>query len=229
MHLIAPDILREAQGLSLLPCLIALGIGFCLWMWGWRAHRFWIVFTATLSAGIYGLSIGPAHGTPSMVAGLLMAIAAGALALDAIRLIAFLAGAATAMTLSQRFMPNWNEPFLFFFLGGFLALLLFRYWMMALFSFLGAMINVHAGLCLWHRLKKIDMVEWSSSKGGLLDTAIIVSTVLGLMIQFYFDRRQRKKSEQDEIEIADEEPKKRGWFKFWRKADSDDVDLLDAA
>lgn len=149
---------------------------------------------ATISAGIYGLHYGPTHGTPSLVAGLLMGIAAGALALDSARLIAFLAGAITLMMLAQRFLPTMDEPFIFFFLGGFAALLLYRYWMMALFSCLGTMVFAHGSMCLWHRLKKMDMVAWSLEKAQLVDTYIILSTVAGLMIQFYLDRRNKKDS-----------------------------------
>jgi hypothetical protein len=55
MHLIAPDIMAEARGLS--PAIPAVGatIGALLWLYGSYGHRFWIVMLLTLAAGIYGL------------------------------------------------------------------------------------------------------------------------------------------------------------------------------
>ena len=50
MHLIAPDILSEARGLS--PALSGVGalVGLLLWLFGWRWHRFWVVAAVTLAA-----------------------------------------------------------------------------------------------------------------------------------------------------------------------------------
>src|SRR5438270_12033227 len=92
MQLLAPDVLSEARGLSLGISALGVVVGFLLWLTGWRGHRFWIVLGSTVSAGIYGLWSAPVSQVQPLVAALLMAVAAGLLALSLVRLVAFAAG-----------------------------------------------------------------------------------------------------------------------------------------
>src|SRR5262249_12085001 len=92
MQLVVPEILDEARGFSVAVSVTALVMGLSLWLIGWRSHRFWIVLGTTIGAGVWGLSSGPIYGTPGLVAGLLLALAAGALALALVRVVAFAAG-----------------------------------------------------------------------------------------------------------------------------------------
>ncbi|MCS7046457.1 MAG: hypothetical protein NZO58_08895, partial [Gemmataceae bacterium] len=89
MNVVTPEFVAEACSLS--PGLLGGGaaVGLVLWLFGWPTHRFWIVFLATILAGIYGLHEGPALGTPALAAGLALAVAAGVLALALVRLFAF--------------------------------------------------------------------------------------------------------------------------------------------
>src|SRR5207244_280068 len=80
MQLLAPDILEEAGEISVAVTASGFAIGFLLWLLGWRGHRFWIVLAATIGAGVVGLYAAPAHRTHPLLAGLLRAVAAGALA-----------------------------------------------------------------------------------------------------------------------------------------------------
>ena len=56
MTLICPDVLAEARGLSPGASGFLLFVGFLLWAFGWRWHRFWVVFAITLTAGLLGIS-----------------------------------------------------------------------------------------------------------------------------------------------------------------------------
>src|SRR5947209_2084318 len=98
MQTVVPEILAEAQGLS--PALFAVGLvlGLALWLFGWKWHRFWTVLAITVAAGVYGLSdaAGSLRAQP-LVAGLLLAVAAGMLALSLARLMAFGAGGFAAV------------------------------------------------------------------------------------------------------------------------------------
>src|SRR5438874_7100552 len=124
MQLVAPDILADGKGLSVMASGIGLAMGLLIWLLGGWGHRFWLVLVTTLAAGVYGLSIGEAFEVQPLVAGLLFAVAAGALALSLVRVAAFLAGGVTACVVCARVFPSWNEPFVFFFVGGFLGLFL---------------------------------------------------------------------------------------------------------
>src|SRR5690242_15573319 len=127
MQLVAPDILMEARGLSVGVSATAFVLGLALWTLGWWRHRFWIVLVATLLAGVFGLAAGPSSGVQPMVAAVLLAVAAGALALPLSRLLTFAAGGLALWIAVHAALPAWDEPLLCFLAGGLLALVLFRH------------------------------------------------------------------------------------------------------
>jgi hypothetical protein len=69
MQLLAPDILAEARGLSVVICAWGVFLGLLLWLMGWRWHRFWIVLLATSVGGVFGLSAGPVYGVQPLAPG----------------------------------------------------------------------------------------------------------------------------------------------------------------
>src|SRR5208283_3416908 len=105
-------------------------VGLALWTLGWRNHRFWVVLVTTVGAGTYGLSEGPALHAHPLVAAVLLAVAAGMLALSLVRLVAFAAGGFCGLVVAQALAPTWDQPLIAFLGGGFLGHLLFRIWMM---------------------------------------------------------------------------------------------------
>src|SRR5262245_17173655 len=119
MHLIAPDILEAGKDLSVAACGVGMGIGAAIWMLGGLSQRFWMVMLITLGAGVYGLSIGDAFGVQPLVAGLLLAVAGGLLALSLVRVAAFVAGGVAGCILAEQLLTRWHEPFIFFFVGAF--------------------------------------------------------------------------------------------------------------
>src|SRR5262245_64409788 len=102
MQLIAPDILAEARGLTGAISGTLCVLGFALWLFGWRWHRFWIVSGITLAAGLLGLNAGrAAGGTQIMAVGILLAVAAGMMALELAKVFAFVAGGCGAWVAVQ--------------------------------------------------------------------------------------------------------------------------------
>src|SRR5205085_3044818 len=94
-----------------------------------------------LMAGIFGLLSPPAGRLPPLVLGLLLAVAAGVLALALVRVVAFAAGGAAAWLAVHTFAPPaWDEPLVCFIVGGLAGLLLFRVWTMVLTSFAGTLL-----------------------------------------------------------------------------------------
>ena len=90
MQFVHPDILAEARGLSIGATGFALLVGLLLWGLGWRWHRFWIVFGVTLTAGLVGLNAGQTVGGQVLAVGILLAVAAGMMALEIARVLAFI-------------------------------------------------------------------------------------------------------------------------------------------
>jgi hypothetical protein len=199
MQIIAPDILAGAVGLSPVLCGLGVLLGLMLWMFGWRAHRFWIVLLATVLAGVYGLSRAPEYGSQPFLAGVLFAIAAGLLALALVRVIAFIAGGIAASLLVQALFPSWHDPLVSFLVGGLTGLILFRVWTMALTSLAGTVVMSYSGLCLADGLGKLQAVTWAEKQTLLLDWACGGLTLLGVLVQFTGERRRARRQKQAEL------------------------------
>ncbi len=101
MNLVAPNILEEVRQLS--PFVLATGLvfGLLLWLYGGRGHRFWLALSMTVAGGLFGLCFGRAYSLQPLVAGLLLAVTAGALALALTRVLLFVAGGGTCIWLAR--------------------------------------------------------------------------------------------------------------------------------
>jgi MFS family permease len=213
MQLIVPDIMSEARGFPVAGYAVALVVGFLLWLLGWWGHRFWIVLFTTVVGGIVGLSLVRTTGVQPFVAGLLLAIAAGTLALALSRLVAFAAGGVAAWVVVRGVAPACDEPLLCFLSGGLAGLYLFRAWTMALTSLGGGLIMVYAGLALGDRLGKLNAMDWSQHRVLLLNWLCGSLAVVGWVTQFVMERlrvhRERQHAEQLEYKEAEKELKER--------------------
>ena len=195
MQLLSPDILAEARGLSVVLSVSGVIVGLLLWLLGWWGHRFWVVLAATVAAGILGLYSGPDLGMQRLVAGLLLAVAAGALALALVRLLAFASGGVATWLVMRALVPAWDDlqgQLICLLTGGLVGLLLFRFWIMALTSLAGTLLAGYAGLCLADRLGHLDAAAWAARHALLLNWACGAAAVLGLVVQFLLDRRRQR-------------------------------------
>jgi hypothetical protein len=190
MTLVDPDILTEARDLSLVVLGATYLVGILLWLLGGWGHRFCIVLLTTLFGGIGGLYLGPPFGMQPLVAGLMLAVAAGALALSLVRVGVFLLSGLTLFWIAWKMAPGWEEPLACFLAGGLLGIILFRVWIMGLASLAGTLLMTYALLCLIGRLGKADVVTWTTNNGPLLNWSIAAVTVLGIMMQALIQRRR---------------------------------------
>src|SRR3954451_12240634 len=158
MQLIAPDILTEARGLTGAMLGTVCVLGFSLWLFGWRWHRFWVVAGITLAAGLIGLNAARPAGVQVMAVGILLAVAAGMMALELAKVVAFIAGGIGAWLAVQWVLPQAQELWAVFLSGGLFGLLLYRLWTMLLTSLMGTLLAAHAGLLLMERPFKFDSV-----------------------------------------------------------------------
>jgi hypothetical protein len=193
MQLIAPDILADACGLSVPFLVIAVVAGLVLWLAGWWTHRFWVVLITTVLAGLYGLYEAPAFRTQPLLAGLLLAIAAGLLALALMRLLAFLAGGMTGLLIIQGLAPHWDQPLLCFISSGLVSMFLFRIWVMGITSFSGSILLCHAALLLGNHYGRLNAVAISEERRVMLNWVCGGLALLGLGIQFFVEHRRERK------------------------------------
>jgi hypothetical protein len=193
MYLIATDILADLCGLSLGLLIAMIPVGLMLWLLGWWSHRFWIVLATTVLAGVFGLLEATAWRAQPIVAAVLLAIAAGVLALALVRVITFAAGGVAGVYLVQLTFPAWQQHVIFFLIAGLLCLLLFRWFFMLLTSFLGACLLAYGTLALLHFHDALDAIAWTDANSTLLTVACGIATFLGFAFQFYFDRRRARR------------------------------------
>jgi hypothetical protein len=190
MQLIAPDILADARGLSPVLCILGLIAGAALWLLGWWSHRFWAVLITTVLGGIYGLYEGPTLRAQPLVAAVLLAIAAGVLALQLVRLVAFAGGGLALLAALQSLGPSGEQALIFFLAGGLMGLILFRLWVMVLTSVGGVVLMGYCGLWLADSLHKLNAPEWAVRNDGLLNGACGGAALVGLLVQLYFNRKK---------------------------------------
>jgi hypothetical protein len=203
MPLLAPDILEEARSLSPFISGAGLTIGFLLWSFGGRTHRFWLAMSVTLTAGLLGLTYGKQYGMQPLVAGLLLAISAGALALSLVRILLFAAGGLAALGLIHAIAPGWDEPIAVYLVGGLIGVLLYRFWIITFSSLVGSLLMAYSALALFDRLHMVkNSVEWTRKNGPLLNWGCASLVVMGVLIQFLLERRRYRKGLR-EAELAE--------------------------
>jgi hypothetical protein len=188
MELLAPDIVVEVKTLSAGLCAGGLAVGLALWLFGWWSHRFWVVLTITLLAGVYGLYEASAWHVQPLVSAILLALAAGMLALALTRLLAFAAGGFTAVLGLQALVPTLDQPVICFLAGGLLGVVLFRFWIMALTSAAGTLLLGYCALGLAEHLFPWDAVAFSERQVVLLNWLCGVTALVGLVAQFWLTR-----------------------------------------
>jgi hypothetical protein len=230
MQLITPDLVDEARGLSATLSAAGCGAGLLLLLTGWRAHRFWIVLAMTVTAGIVGLLEADTLRVLPLLGGILFAVAAGVLALSLVRVVAFVAGGATAVLVLQHlWATSLAAPVVWFLAGGLLGLLLFRVWTMVLTSAAGGVLTVYSVLCLADRLGRMDSVALAENRTAFLNCACGGLALVGLGLQVLLERRKNKKErEREEKEYQQSERalqklyEERRWWNvgrmFYRKA-----------
>jgi hypothetical protein len=196
MHTISPDILVETRGLSGGAAIIGLVIGLLLWVTGWTLHRFWVVIAITVGGGLYGLM--NAGSGNVIVMGLLLAVAAGLLAIELARIFAFVAGGTAVWLAAGAMFPAAQELWVVFLAGGLAGIVFYRIWTMAITSFIGVVVAGHSILVLVELTSKLDASAWAETNSLMLSIVVGLASALGLAIQGMIHRwAVRRRAERD--------------------------------
>jgi hypothetical protein len=193
MVVVAPDILDDVRQLPCYLLALALALGLLLWLFGGRGHRFWLVLAMTVGGGLIGLYFGSAYQIQPLVAGLLLAVAAGALALSLARVALFVAGGAACVWAAKTIAPAWDEPAVCFLVGGLMGVLLYKVWVTALSSLAGTLLIAYSILGLLPLFGVADVVAWADQQTAVLNWACAACAVLGLLVQLLLERRRLRR------------------------------------
>lgn len=198
MTFISPDVIAELKGLSAGAGLFLILIGFLLWGFGWRWHRFWVVFGFTTLAGVIGMTSGRAAGGQILVMGLLLAFAGGVLAIELAKILSFLAGGTGLWLAVQSLFPQGQELWAVFLAGGLFGVLLYRLWTMILMSFFGTILTWHAAFALAQTSGTYDAVKWVAEHTTAVNGGVVVATLLGVLMQVLTAEKPDRKTTTDE-------------------------------
>lgn len=190
MHLICPAVLTDAKGLSIGAASFFAFVGLLLWGFGWRWHRFWVVFAVTLTAGIVGIGAGRTGGTQVLVVGVLLSIAIGMLALEVAKITAFVSAGTAAWVAAQAVMPQAQELWAVFLCGGLVGVVLYRLWTMLATSLVGALVFWHCVFVLLEQLGAVEAAAFAEKHAAWLNGGIVVVTITGIGVQAWTAKLQ---------------------------------------
>ncbi len=183
MHLICPAVLADAKGLSIGAAAFFAFVGLLLWGFGWRWHRFWVVFAVTLTAGVVGIGAGRTGGTQVLVVGVLLAVAVGMLALEVAKITAFLSAGTAAWVAAQAVMPEAQELWAVFLCGGLIGVVLYRVWTMVATSLVGVLLFWHGVFILLDTAGVVNSPDFATQYTAVLNGGVVLATVIGIGVQ----------------------------------------------
>jgi hypothetical protein len=128
---------------------------------------------------------------------MLLALAAGLLALALVRLFAFLAGGVAGLVTIQALAPGLDQPLIAFLVSGLVGLLLFRYCVMLITSLIGVTILSYAGAALVQRQGRFDIATWLEQSASLANGVLLLGTGLGFLVQLYLNRLGKSSKKKD--------------------------------
>lgn len=193
MNLLAPDLLMDLRDVPVaaLGTLLVLGLG--LWLCGWWWHRFWITVLTSFVAGIVGLHLGPRLGVNQpVVAGVLLALAGGGLALSLARLAVFTIYGIAAWQLTLQFAPAYAVPLICFTAGGLVSVVFFRFSVMVLTASAGTLLIAYGGIALAETVLGLRIIADLAEYSLLVHLGLAGVALVGVLIQSRLARAQMR-------------------------------------
>jgi hypothetical protein len=192
MQIISGDMLADMRELPFLASSVLALLGLVLYLAGWMTYRFWVVLATTFGAGLYGLRVGPDFGLQPIIAGLLMAVAAGCLALSLARVAIFVWYGLVCWYVVQQFAPQLAVPLVCILAGGLFTVLFHRLCIMMLTSAAGMLLLTYGGLDLADRMAGFSAVNWLNANATTAQITYLASILVGVVVQHMIEKNQKK-------------------------------------
>jgi hypothetical protein len=206
MQVLAPDVFADLLGLPAAALIVMLLAGALLALTGWRWHRFWLTIIVSLISGLIGLRQAPAWGIGQpVVAGALMAAAAGCLALSLARVGLFLAYGLGTWYVMKRFAPEVAIPAVCIAAGGLFSVLFYRFCVVLLTSAAGCVLLCYGALGLAEQQSWFPTKMWLQEHTLIVNAAWAGIALMMLMLQLYFWRAAQQKLKRAKTEFTEAE------------------------
>ncbi|HQR08866.1 MAG TPA: hypothetical protein PLN21_18745 [Gemmatales bacterium] len=194
MQLLSPEVLADVLELPVAAMLVMVGLGMALALTGWRWHRFWLTICVSMVSGVVGLRQATAWGIEQPVlAGVLLAAAAGCLALSLARVGLFLAYGLVTWYAMKRLAPPYAIPAICICLGGLFSVLFYRFCVVLLTSLVGSLLLAYGGMAYAQLQNWFPMVTWLKEQPLAAHGAFAAVCGFTLFVQLYLWRRARRK------------------------------------
>ena len=194
MQVLSPEVLADVLELPSLALITLFVLGVSLALTGWRWHRFWLTISVSLISGLVGLRQAQAWGIGQpIVAAVLLATAAGCLALSLARVGLFLAYGLATWYAVKRFAPPYAIPAICICLGGLFSVLFYRFCVVMLTSVVGSVILSYAGMAYAQQQNWFPMQTWLKEQALVAHASLAGISLLTLVTQLYFWRNTRKR------------------------------------
>jgi hypothetical protein len=194
MQIISGEMLTDMRELPLLASAVLTIIGLCLYLAGWMTYRFWVVLATTFGAGLFGLRMGPEYGLQPIVAGLMLAVAAGCLALALARVAIFGWYGLVCWYLVQWLAPQFAIPVVCIVAGGLFTVLFYRLCVMMLTSAAGMICLAYGGLDLAERVAGLSTIHWIADNAMAVQIGYFASILVGVVLQHRIESSHKKYS-----------------------------------
>jgi hypothetical protein len=206
MQVLSPDVFADLLELPLAALGIIAALGAAIALIGWRWHRFWLTITVSLISGLIGIRQAPVWGIEQpIMAGVLLATAAGCLALSLARVGMFLAYGLTIWYAMKRFAPPYAIPAICICAGGLFSVLFYRFCVALLTAAFGSLLLCYGGLAFAQQ-KNIFSVSSVIQEQPLIASAIWAGlTFFTLSLQLYFWRRAKQRLKKARLEFTEAE------------------------
>jgi hypothetical protein len=206
MQVLSPDVFADVLELPLAALGIIAALGAAIALTGWRWHRFWLTITVSLVSGLIGIRQASVWGIEQPVmAGVLLATAAGCLALSLARVGMFLAYGLTIWYAMKRIAPLHAVPAFCICVGGLFSVLFYRFCIVLLTSAFGSLLLCYGGLAALQEKNIFSVSSWLQEQ-PLMGTAVWAGlTLFTLLLQLYFWRRAKQRLKKARLEFTEAE------------------------
>lgn len=194
MEILSPDVVVDFLDLPMPALLAMMGTGLLLAITGWKWHRFWLTLCVSLFAGMIGMRQATAWGiSQPVVSGVLLAAAAGCLALSLSRVALFLAYGLTCWYAMKRMAPVYAIPAICICAGGLFSVIFYRFCVVLLTSTLGSITLSYGVIAYVEQQKWYAALNWLKEQLVVAHAALAGVTLVALFIQLALWRKSRKK------------------------------------